>query len=168
MLSTHKPLARETNSVGKFGAKQTLLPNATTNSSLDTKTGGAAANSGQTPPAYYICNRCEKPGHWKKNCPTLNDPAFDQKKFSVGIPISRTRVITEGDAAALGDGVMRLPDGRLVQCMPSEYVSSSSASSPPPMILLLLCVRDACVHSIQTAQSGCQCEERARRPPVRV
>ena len=74
------------------------------------------------PPPFYICNRCEQPGHWKKDCPTLGDAAYDQKKFSVGIPVSRTKVITEEEAANSTEGVMRLPDGRLVQCMPSVYV----------------------------------------------
>ena len=54
----------------------------------------------------------------------MGDPAYDQKKYSVGIPMSRTKVITEEEAAASSEGVMKLSDGRLVQCMPSEYVLS--------------------------------------------
>ncbi len=42
----------------------------------------------------------------------------------MGIPMSRTRVITEEQAAASTEGVMQLQDGRFVQCMPSEYVQS--------------------------------------------
>ena len=76
----------------------------------------------EKPPPYYVCKRCEKTGHFVKDCPTLGDPAYDQKKYSVGIPTSQTRVISEAEAALLGDGVMRLPDGRLVLCEPSEYV----------------------------------------------
>ena len=75
------------------------------------------------PPPYYLCDRCKQAGHWKKDCPTIGDPAYDQKKTAVGIPISRTRVITEAEAANATEGVMRLPDGRLVQCMPNEYVT---------------------------------------------
>eukprot|EP00960_Hanusia_phi_P058687 763953-Hanusia_phi.AAC.2 len=74
------------------------------------------------PPPYYLCDRCKQAGHWKKDCPTIGDPAYDQKKTAVGIPISRTRVITEAEAANATEGVMRLPDGRLVQCMPNEFV----------------------------------------------
>ena len=40
----------------------------------------------------------------------------------MGIPVSRTKIISEEDAALSSEGVMRLPDGRYVQCMPSEYV----------------------------------------------
>jgi len=96
---------------------------------------GGAGGGYPPPPAHYICNRCEKPGHWKKDCPTIGDVAFDQKKFSVGIPVSRTKIISEEDAAASSEGVRRLPDGRLVQCMPSEYVQSLVAV---PLIACLL------------------------------
>ena len=107
------------------------------------------AGGASKPPPFYICNRCEKPGHWKKDCPTIGDAAYDQKKFSVGIPVSRTKVISEEDAAASSEGVMRLPDGRLVQCMPSEYVLSLlahplvslhiSAPVPQPLVSLKHC-----------------------------
>jgi hypothetical protein len=81
-----------------------------------------APGSGAKPPSHYICNRCEKPGHWKKDCPTMGDPAFDERKFAVGVPICRTRVLADQSGAGAGLDVMRLPDGRLVQCVPAEYV----------------------------------------------
>jgi hypothetical protein len=52
----------------------------------------------------------------------MGDPAFDERKFAVGVPICRTRVLDDQSAAAAGPDVMRLPDGRLVQCVPAEYV----------------------------------------------
>jgi len=98
---------------------------------LTRRRAGAASSWASKPPPNYTCNRCDKPGHWKKDCPTLGDPAYDQKKFSVGIPVSRTRIISEEDAALSTEGVMRLPDGRYVQCMPSEYVRR--IDSPPSL-----------------------------------
>jgi hypothetical protein len=82
----------------------------------------APGGSGAKPPSHYICNRCEKPGHWKKDCPTMGDPAFDERKFAVGVPICRTRVLADQSGLGAGLDVMRLPDGRLVQCVPAEYV----------------------------------------------
>jgi protein MPE1 len=73
------------------------------------------------PPPYYVCARCEQPGHWKKDCPTNGDPAYDQKKFAVGIPTSRARVLKDQTGQTAGDGVMRLTDGRLVLTAPAEY-----------------------------------------------
>eukprot|EP00291_Cryptomonas_curvata_P004989 CAMPEP_0172206070 /NCGR_PEP_ID=MMETSP1050-20130122/32999_1 /TAXON_ID=233186 /ORGANISM="Cryptomonas curvata, Strain CCAP979/52" /LENGTH=470 /DNA_ID=CAMNT_0012885083 /DNA_START=21 /DNA_END=1430 /DNA_ORIENTATION=- len=80
----------------------------------------APGGSGAKPPSHYICNRCEKPGHWKKDCPTMGDPAFDERKFAVGVPICRTRVLADQSGVGAGLDVMRLPDGRLVQCVPAE------------------------------------------------
>lgn len=85
---------------------------------------GGQAGGYPKPPPHFICNRCNIPGHWKRDCPTKDDPAYDPKKAPVGIPMSRTKVITEEEAAASSEGVMKLQDGRYVQCMPSEYVQS--------------------------------------------
>ncbi len=52
----------------------------------------------------------------------MGDPAFDERKFAVGVPICRTRVLADQSGAGAGLDVMRLPDGRLVQCVPAEYV----------------------------------------------
>ena len=53
----------------------------------------------------------------------MGDPAFDERKFAVGVPVCRTRVLSDqSGATASGLDIMRLPDGRLVQCMPAEYV----------------------------------------------
>ena len=52
----------------------------------------------------------------------MGDPAFDERKFAVGVPICRTRVLADQSDAGAGLDVMRLPDGRLVQCVPAEYV----------------------------------------------
>jgi hypothetical protein len=54
----------------------------------------------------------------------MGDPAFDERKFAVGVPICRTRVLADQSGVGAGLDVMRLPDGRLVQCVPAEYVYS--------------------------------------------
>ena len=48
-------------------------------------TGGQAGGYGKAPP-NYICNRCNIPGHWKRDCPTKDDPAYDPKKAPVVCP----------------------------------------------------------------------------------
>jgi protein MPE1 len=79
-------------------------------------------NAGQAvrPPPYYVCGRCQQGGHYKKDCPTNGDPAYDPKKITTGIPNSRTRLLEDQSGSTGGDGVMRLLDGRLVLTVPDE------------------------------------------------
>eukprot|EP00281_Chroomonas_sp_CCMP1168_P027467 CAMPEP_0206238848 /NCGR_PEP_ID=MMETSP0047_2-20121206/15045_1 /ASSEMBLY_ACC=CAM_ASM_000192 /TAXON_ID=195065 /ORGANISM="Chroomonas mesostigmatica_cf, Strain CCMP1168" /LENGTH=391 /DNA_ID=CAMNT_0053663433 /DNA_START=40 /DNA_END=1212 /DNA_ORIENTATION=- len=99
---------------------------------------GIGQPSGATkPPPYYVCSRCEQGGHWKKDCPTNGDPAYDTKKYSVGIPISRTRVLRDQSGQTSGDGIMRLPDGRLVLTVPADeeferHMKSGAQEVPVP------------------------------------
>lgn len=40
-------------------------------------------------PEGYVCHRCQKPGHFKKFCPTRDDPAYDPPKAPLeyrGVP----------------------------------------------------------------------------------
>jgi hypothetical protein len=78
------------------------------------------AGQASRPPSYYVCSRCQQGGHLKKDCPTNGDPSFDIKKISLGIPISRTRLLKDQSGLTGGDGVMRLLDGRLVLTVPAE------------------------------------------------
>lgn len=66
----------------------------------------------------------------------MGDPAFDERKFAVGVPICRTRVLADQSGAGAGLDVMRLPDGRLVQCVPAEYVLFTLSSSAVCFILV--------------------------------
>lgn len=46
------------------------------------------------PPPSYICHRCMKPGHFKQQCPTLEDASFvpmDRRRRTTGIPSSMLR-----------------------------------------------------------------------------
>jgi len=49
---------------------------------------GAADRSNRIPPSHYICNRCNKPGHFIRFCPTNGNSDFDPKrpKHATGIP----------------------------------------------------------------------------------
>ena len=118
-------------------------------------TGGQAGGYGKAPP-NYICNRCNIPGHWKRDCPTKDDPAYDPKKAPVGIPMSRTRVITEEQAAASTEGVMQLQDGRFVQCMPSEYVQSLVVRPLISFVISFVSISLCCVQN-SFCEEQCVC-----------
>ncbi|KAI9725598.1 MAG: hypothetical protein M1828_003086 [Chrysothrix sp. TS-e1954] len=98
------------------------------------------------PPDTYKCHRCLKRGHWIQECPTNNDPAWDNQprvKRSTGIPNSRLQKI---DASALDaeDGltddptqpvsVMLNADGERVIAVPDQaswdqYKAKAEASA---------------------------------------
>ncbi|KAI9675617.1 MAG: hypothetical protein M1817_000983 [Caeruleum heppii] len=58
------------------------------------------------PPSGYICYRCGEKGHWIQECPTNNDPEFDNRprvKRTTGIPKSFLKTVQK-PAALSGDG----------------------------------------------------------------
>jgi hypothetical protein len=66
------------------------------------------------PPNDYICHRCEKKGHWKKFCPTLEDPNFvplDKKRVPSGIPKSKLKIAETKEEL---DRAMITEDGKFV------------------------------------------------------
>lgn len=52
---------------------------------------GKGNDNDHEPPPGYVCYRCNETGHWIKNCPTNDNPEFDNKprvKRTTGIPKS--------------------------------------------------------------------------------
>lgn len=52
---------------------------------------GKGNETDHEPPPGYVCYRCNETGHWIKNCPTNDNPEFDNKprvKRTTGIPKS--------------------------------------------------------------------------------
>ena len=73
-------------------------------------------------PPGYICYRCNQPGHWKHNCPTLRDPHFEP--FSVprppsGIPRSFLKQVTTEEEKRHS---MKTWDGRFVAMQAQTHV----------------------------------------------
>jgi len=62
--------------------------------------GGTADKSNRTPPSHYICNPCNKPGHFIRFCPTNGNSEFDPKrpKNATGIPRSFLQPIAAEEA----------------------------------------------------------------------
>ncbi|MCJ1395140.1 hypothetical protein MMC18_008021 [Xylographa bjoerkii] len=71
------------------------------------------------PPPGYLCYRCQEKGHWIQQCPTNDDPAFDNKpriKRTTGIPRSFLKVI-EKPTSLMNDGTTddtKQPSGVMV------------------------------------------------------
>ncbi|MCJ1399384.1 hypothetical protein MMC11_002586 [Xylographa trunciseda] len=71
------------------------------------------------PPPGYLCYRCQEKGHWIQQCPTNDDPAFDNKpriKRTTGIPRSFLKVI-EKPISLMNDGTTddtKQPSGVMV------------------------------------------------------
>ncbi len=82
----------------------------------------------------------------------MGDPAFDERKFAVGVPICRTRVLADQSGVGAGLDVMRLPDGRLVQCVPAEYV------------LLALTISNSAAY--KWTNRVCACADHSARNPL--
>jgi hypothetical protein len=82
----------------------------------------------------------------------MGDPAFDERKFAVGVPICRTRVLADQSGVGAGLDVMRLPDGRLVQCVPAEYV------------LLALTISNSAAY--KSTKRVCACVDHSARIPL--
>lgn len=52
---------------------------------------------GKRLPSNYVCNRCGKPGHNVKYCPTNGDPNFDPEIRLLNIPKVARRKVTSLD-----------------------------------------------------------------------
>lgn len=66
---------------------------------------GKEERSNRVPPSHYICNRCNKSGHFVRFCPTNGNSDFDPKapKHATGIPRSFLRPISPGDCQDIED-----------------------------------------------------------------
>jgi protein MPE1 len=74
-------------------------------------------NSDNPPPLGYVCYRCGEKGHWIKECPTNDDPNFENKpriKRTTGIPRSFLKTVDK--PALTGDGTddAKPPSGIMV------------------------------------------------------
>lgn len=77
------------------------------------------------PPENYVCDRCRGTGHYKANCPTLDNPAYDSGFATpAGIPTSMTQ------AASLEEGTIRLADGSIAALKTHEYVTDPYFDQP--------------------------------------
>jgi protein MPE1 len=70
------------------------------------------------PPLGYVCYRCGEKGHWIKECPTNDDPNYENKpriKRTTGIPRSFLKTV-EKPTALTGDGTddAKPPSGIMV------------------------------------------------------
>ncbi|KAI8906867.1 DWNN domain-containing protein [Gorgonomyces haynaldii] len=74
------------------------------------------------PPPGYICYRCGKAGHHIQNCPTMGDPAYDNKKLkkTTGIPRIFLKTVDEKEAAE--KGLMVTQSGEFVVQRPADEV----------------------------------------------
>ncbi|POY70066.1 hypothetical protein BMF94_6928 [Rhodotorula taiwanensis] len=75
------------------------------------------------PPSGYICYRCGQKGHWIQECPTNNDPAYDNRpriKRTTGIPksflmeVNRPAPGTKDDEDDDEDGVNGVKAGVMI------------------------------------------------------
>lgn len=59
--------------------------------------GGGGGPGFNKPPGAsntYICNRCQKPGHTAKFCPTNGDPAFDPEIRLMNVPRTGRKTVS--------------------------------------------------------------------------
>lgn len=69
------------------------------------------------PPENYVCDRCRGTGHYKANCPTIDNPAYDAGFATpAGIPTSMTV------SASLESGTIRLANGTIASIKTHQYV----------------------------------------------
>ena len=86
--------------------------------------------SDNPPPQGYICYRCGEKGHWIKECPTNDDPNYENKpriKRTTGIPRSFLKTVDKpvvtgdgGDDAKPPSGIMVNAEGQFVIAEPDK------------------------------------------------
>ncbi|KAE9378186.1 DWNN-domain-containing protein [Stipitochalara longipes BDJ] len=86
--------------------------------------------SDNPPPQGYICYRCGEKGHWIKECPTNDDPNYENKpriKRTTGIPRSFLKTVEKpvvtgdgGDDAKPPSGIMVNAEGQFVIAEPDK------------------------------------------------
>ncbi|KAI6248349.1 hypothetical protein HI914_03386 [Erysiphe necator] len=91
---------------------------------------GSKKISESEPPLGYVCYRCGEKGHWIKECPTNDDPSFENKlriKRTTGIPRSFLRAVEkpmnnsgDGDELKQHSGVMINAEGQFVIAEPDK------------------------------------------------
>lgn len=91
---------------------------------------GTKKTSENEPPLGYVCYRCGEKGHWIKECPTNDDPSFENKpriKRTTGIPRSFLRAVEKpmansgvGDETKQHSGVMINAEGQFVIAEPDK------------------------------------------------
>ncbi|KHJ31388.1 putative dwnn domain-containing protein [Erysiphe necator] len=91
---------------------------------------GSKKISDSEPPLGYVCYRCGEKGHWIKECPTNDDPSFENKlriKRTTGIPRSFLRAVEkpmnnsgDGDELKQHSGVMINAEGQFVIAEPDK------------------------------------------------
>ncbi|KIJ55560.1 hypothetical protein M422DRAFT_220301 [Sphaerobolus stellatus SS14] len=87
-------------------------------------------------PASYVCYRCGQKGHWIQDCPTNNDPGFDNKpriKRTTGIPRSFLKSVDQPTDGNLAQGVMVTPEGGYVIAQP-DTASWQKQKNRPKML----------------------------------
>jgi len=97
--------------------------------------GGYAAPAVERPPPPpgFICYRCGQKGHWIQDCPTNDNPEYDNRRFkrTTGIPKSMLRTVEQSTAETMS-GVMVTADGSYVIATPdaSSWQRSRARSRP--------------------------------------
>ncbi|ROW00775.1 hypothetical protein VMCG_06508 [Cytospora schulzeri] len=84
------------------------------------------------PPNGYVCHRCGEKGHWIQQCPTNDNPEFDNRprvKRTTGIPKSFLKTVdkatvlaqgADGDESKTPAGIMVNADGEFVIAEPDK------------------------------------------------
>lgn len=84
------------------------------------------------PPNGYVCHRCGEKGHWIQQCPTNDNPEFDNRprvKRTTGIPKSFLKTVdkatvlaqgADGDDSKTPAGIMVNADGEFVIAEPDK------------------------------------------------
>ncbi|KAL2071657.1 hypothetical protein VTL71DRAFT_12892 [Oculimacula yallundae] len=86
-------------------------------------------SSENEPPPGYVCYRCGEKGHWIKECPTNDDPNYENKpriKRTTGIPRSFLKTVDkpvlsgDGEDSKLPSGIMVNAEGQFVIAEPDK------------------------------------------------